>query len=95
MSQNKLILNQDKSQIILLDKDKKLKKEFEIKLGGKIICHSREVTILGNLLNRPIILGTTHNKKCHPIIKKQNMNLENNIKISRQSVQKNICKLPI
>ena len=50
MSANRLILNEDKSQVMLFTKNKEEKLKFEMEMKGKIIRHRTEVTILGNVL---------------------------------------------
>ena len=50
MSANRLLLNSDKSQVMLFTKDKEIKKNFKIILKGKTIKHKTEVTILGNTM---------------------------------------------
>ena len=47
---NQLALNKEKSAILIVWKNKKLKKNFEIKLGGKIIRNRDSLKILGNII---------------------------------------------
>ena len=51
MAANKLALNQDKSTIMLVTKNVKMKDEFKIQLGGKIVRHSKSVKILSNVVS--------------------------------------------
>ena len=54
MEDNKLALNQDKSQIMIWTKDDRERRHFSIELEGKLIKHKKEVTILGNLLSETL-----------------------------------------
>ena len=49
-SANMLHLNPDKTQIMIQSKNKEMKKNFTINLGGKEVNNSSEVNILGNTL---------------------------------------------
>ena len=51
MNANKLQLNPQKSQIMLISKDKKFKNNFKITLNDKIIKHKAEMIVLGNTLS--------------------------------------------
>ena len=51
MKANRLSLNKDKTQIMLIMDDDFLKKNLEIVMSGKTIKHQRELTILGNTLS--------------------------------------------
>ena len=51
MSANKLALNADKSQIMLVTKNSEMKKNFQVVLNGKLIKHKNEVVVLGNTLS--------------------------------------------
>ena len=66
MDNNKLKLNQDKTQILLLTKDTNLKKQFQIQLGGKNIKHQNNVTILGNTMTDQLTWDTQINKNLIP-----------------------------
>ena len=51
MKSNRLSLNKDKTQFMLISKDERLKKEIAIEMSGKIVKHQRELKILGNTLS--------------------------------------------
>ena len=48
---NRLSLNPDKSMILLNTTNQKEKEEFEVELKGKVVKHSKEMKVLGNLLS--------------------------------------------
>ena len=48
---NKLSINTDKTEVLLVSKDNDLKNNFEIEFGGKLIRHCPKVTVLGNIFN--------------------------------------------
>ena len=48
---NRLQLNQDKSLIMVVSKNEKLKTDFEIELGGKVVKHKTSIKILGNIVS--------------------------------------------
>ena len=48
---NKLLLNTDKTRIMLITSDKDYKKEFSIDFKGKTVKHSTVLMILGNLMS--------------------------------------------
>ena len=50
-SANKLALNQEKSTIMIVTKNKNLRENFEIELGGKKVKHTKNIRILGNYLS--------------------------------------------
>ena len=50
-SANRLALSKDKTQIMLISKDKNLKQNFKINLSGKEVKHRNNVKILGNMLD--------------------------------------------
>ena len=52
MTSNKLSLNQDKTAIMIVTKNKTLRKNFEITLKGKKVVHSNSVKILGSVLDQ-------------------------------------------
>ena len=52
MDANCMALNQDKTQILIVSKNKELKKNFEVVLDGKTIKHSQAVKILGTILDK-------------------------------------------
>ena len=51
MKSNKMAINPDKAMIMLITKDKAAKKAFTIEIGGKVIKHSPQVTVLGNVIS--------------------------------------------
>ena len=59
---NLLSLNPDKSQIMLISKNKKLKDKFKIDLNGKLVKDSKEIKPLGITLDKNI-MWDTHIKK--------------------------------
>ena len=48
---NKLCINTDKTEVLLVTEDEELKKTFEIEFCGKKVRHKPKVTVLGNILN--------------------------------------------
>ena len=48
---NKLSVNTNKTQVMLVSKDKQMKENFQINFKGKLVKHSAKVTILGNIFN--------------------------------------------
>ena len=51
MRSNRLSLNKDKTQFMLITKDDLLKKNLAIEMSGKVVKHQRELKILGNTLS--------------------------------------------
>ena len=51
MISNKMAINPDKTTLMLITRDEKLKRDFEITIGGKVIKHKRNVTLLGNVMS--------------------------------------------
>ena len=50
MNNNKLALNQTKTQIMIISKNQQTQEKFKINLENKEISHSKNVVILGNTL---------------------------------------------
>ena len=48
---NRLSLNKEKTQLMLISEDNKLKKSLELEFKGKVIRHKKKVKVLGNVLN--------------------------------------------
>ena len=44
---NLLVVNPDKTKVVIVSKDEQVKKDFTIKLNGEVIKHSTEVKVLG------------------------------------------------
>ena len=63
---NRLMLNKDKSQIMIITKDTNLRENFSIILDNKEIRHSRSVKILGNLINEDLSWEDHVNKELLP-----------------------------
>ena len=51
---NRLQLNSDKSQIMIVTKDRKLRENFNIVLENKTVRHQRKVRILGNVIDEDL-----------------------------------------
>ena len=51
MEANKLALNSDKSQVMIISKDNEMKRNFSVTMNDKIIKHKDQITILGNTLS--------------------------------------------
>ena len=51
MDSNKLALNTDKTQLMLVSKDMNAKKDFAVEINGKIIKHNNKIKIVGNTIN--------------------------------------------
>ena len=69
MDANCMALNPDKSKIMIVSKDKKLKDEFNIKVDGKTIKHSPMVNILGISLDENLSWETHLAKNLLPNLK--------------------------
>ena len=69
MDNNKLILNPDKSQIMLWTKDDNERRHFQIELEGKIVKHQKEVTILGNLISEKLTWESQIKKNVIPSLR--------------------------
>ena len=50
MDANRLALNADKTKIMIVSKQAKTKREFEIEIGDKIIKHSKQMKVLGTVI---------------------------------------------
>ena len=66
---NKLALNQDKTLIMLVTKNKDLRKNFQIELGGKRITHQKNVKILGNIFSEDLSWDNMIQKELIPSLK--------------------------
>ena len=44
---NLLAINPEKTKIVVVSKEDKIKEEFEVKLKGKVVKHSKEIKVLG------------------------------------------------
>ena len=44
---NKMCLNPDKTQVMLISKNTEINKNFQLELGGKTVKHSQEIKVLG------------------------------------------------
>ena len=73
---NKLKLNPDQSQIMLQTKDVKMREEFSIELGGKVIQHQKEITILGNTLSQELTWNNHVNKILLPSLRNRTKTLK-------------------
>ena len=51
MKANKLALNSDKSQVMVISKNNAMKSNFAVTMNNKVIKHKEEITILGNTLS--------------------------------------------
>ena len=48
---NLLALNPEKSRIMIISHDREIKKNFEVKIGGKVLKHQTSLLVLGNLIS--------------------------------------------
>ena len=51
MKANKLALNSDKSQVMVVSNNTEIKKNFEVIMNGKKVRHKEHITILGNTMS--------------------------------------------
>ena len=80
MDANKLALNKDKSKILIISKDKNMKENFQVNLDGKIVKHSKNVTILGTVMSDNLTWDHHLENKLIP-------NLKNRIRSLRQTTK--------
>ena len=50
MNANRLALNPDKTKIMIMSKNEKTKKDFNVTIGGKLIIHKSSLKVLGNII---------------------------------------------
>ena len=60
MTNNKLALNQSKTQIMIVSKQKETKDNFNVTLAGKKIKHKKNVIILGNTFSAGTVTLTKY-----------------------------------
>ena len=66
---NKLIVNPDKTKVMIVSKNKEIKQNFNIILNGQEIKHSKQVTILGIKLSEDLLWESHVNTNLLPQIK--------------------------
>ena len=66
MKANKLALNSDKSQVMLVTKNVQMKKDFVVTMNGKEIRHKSHITILGNTMSSSLTWETHVSKVLLP-----------------------------
>ena len=67
MKANKMALNSDKRQVMLVSKDDKIFKKSVI-LNSEFVCHKSEVTILGNIVNSSLSWDNHVTKVLIPVL---------------------------
>ena len=51
---NQLALNPEKSRIMIISNDKKIKEDFVVSIGGKELHHQKKLMVLGNIITKDL-----------------------------------------